>query len=194
MRDEPIPASGVESIRVAGLDDLLGLFPETRRMLRGVRGIPAPAVPSPYRELLVHEEHMTVTLERFHGAPVDLEVFEVRRDGDDYARRLILRVGAQGPVVLAGIVRIQLEQTGDAVRRDILSARTPLGRVLIENGVLRRLQTAAFLRLELSHGLGEVFGAPASCHTTYGRLATIHCDERPAIELLEIVAPAGDGT
>jgi hypothetical protein len=26
---------------------------------------------------------------------------------------------------------------------------------------------------------------------TYGRLAIIHCDEQPAVELLEIVAPEG---
>ena len=46
------------------LDDLFALFPD-RSDRPTVETVPAEAVPEPYRGLLVHSHHMTVTVERF---------------------------------------------------------------------------------------------------------------------------------
>ena len=74
------------------------------------------------------------------------------------------------------------------MRAEIESEATPLGRVLIQHNVLRRIETTAFLRAVPGPTMMEWFGLdqPRPC---YGRLAYIHCDEQPAIELLEIVPP-----
>jgi hypothetical protein len=74
------------------------------------------------------------------------------------------------------------------VRDEIVSERTPIGRVLINHNVLRRIEPTAFLRLLPGPALMEWFGVTPA-QPIYGRLALIHCDDKPAVELLEIVAP-----
>lgn len=170
------------------LDRLLGLFPLAGPPLFTAEVVPGEAVPPPYHGLLVHDYHMTVTVEAYHGDLVNVRVLASRLEGESYAREILLALRGTGRVVQFGIVRIHLEYCTLAVRTEILEGRTPLGRVLIKHDVLRRIQPTAYLRIdpgpELTHLLGLV--AP---RTTYGRLAYIHCDGQPAVELLEIVTP-----
>ena len=51
---------------------------------------------------------MTVTVEEFYGSPVDVRVLECRRDGNEYARKILLTAHATGQVVQFGLVRINL--------------------------------------------------------------------------------------
>ena len=74
------------------------------------------------------------------------------------------------------------------MREEILSGQTPLGRILIEHNVLRRIEPTSFLRVMPGAAMMAWFGL-AEARTTYGRQAPIHCDNKPAIELVEIVAP-----
>jgi hypothetical protein len=83
---------------------------------------------------------------------------------------------------------VQFRFLSDKVRREILSRQTPLGRVLIQNNVLRRIEPTAFLRVTPGPAMVKWFGLDRP-RPTYGRLAMIHCDDQPAVELLEIVAP-----
>ena len=87
-----------------------------------------------------------------------------------------------------GLVRINLRYCAPAVRAEIIAGETPLGRILINHDVLRRIEPTGFLRLVPGPELMKQFGLTEPT-PTYGRLAYIHCDERPAIELLEVVAP-----
>src|SRR4029079_8826511 len=66
------------------------------------------ALPEPYRGLLVHNHHMTVTVEEFFGGLVDVKVLERRHDGDTYARKILLALRSDGRIVQSGIVRIRL--------------------------------------------------------------------------------------
>ncbi len=145
-------------------------------------------VPPPYHGLLVHEHHMTVTVEAHHGSLVDVRVLARRHDGDSYARKILLVLQSTGRIVQFGIARVNLRYCSPAVRAEILAAQTPLGRILIQHNVLRRIEPTAFLRIFPGPALQSWFGRE-SLRPTYGRLAYIHCDEQPAIELLEIVAP-----
>ena len=172
------------------LDDVLTMFPDSGIGLESLRLIPGGVVPQPYNDLLGHEHHMTVTLERHHETHVVLESRAVRHEGDDYARKLLLRAGsADGKIVMAGIMRIQLGEVTEKVREQIVRAETPLGRILIENDVMRRIETKAFLRVILRNTLADVFSPEDGAEFTYGRIAVIFCDGKPAIELLEIVPP-----
>ena len=171
------------------LEDALSQFPDERVRIEGIDVLEGGELEGLSRELLVHTHHMTVTLEQAHGQPVHLEVLEVKREGEDYARKLILRAGEGGPVVLAGIMRFRLEFVRPEVREAIIKARTPLGRILIENDVLRRIETVAFLRFPLDNSFGELLGLGETDGFTYGRIALIFCDGEPAVELLEIIPP-----
>lgn len=189
MTSQSIPGSDRLPTFRYWLEGLLDLFPEDLEMFAGRAFVPDREVPEPYRSLLVHRHHMTVTLEEHHGRPVALEPRRVRREGTDYSRSLLLRSGPGGPVVMAGIMRISLQYCSNRVAAAILEERTPLGRILIENRVMRRIQAEAFLRFELDRGLRSLFGAPGATDHTYGRLAGILCNRLPAIELLEVVRP-----
>src|SRR5262245_6985008 len=109
--------------------------------------VPGEEVPQPYRGLLVHEHHMTVTVEAHHGSRVNVWVLERRYDGHTYARKILLALQSTNRVVQFGIARINLDLTSPEVREAILAARTPLGRVLIEHDVMRRIQPQAFLKI-----------------------------------------------
>jgi chorismate-pyruvate lyase len=167
------------------IEDLFALFPGTND-LPSYRLLPAEQLPSPYRELLAHEQHMTVTVEAYHGGPVDVQVLEDRLDGDEYSRRIVLVHRASGRRVLFGIVQINLRMTSPDVRQAILARREPLGHILIAHDVLRRIEPIAYVAIEPGPKQLAWFGLHQP-QPLYGRLAIIHCDEQPAVELFEAV-------
>lgn len=165
-------------------DDLFSFFPESLRP--NVQQIPAEQVPSPYQELLVHRHHMTVTVERFYGSRVNVRVLQSRRSGDSYARQILLALQSTGQVVQFGIVHIDLGVLPDAVREEIIAEKTPLGRVLIEHDVLRTVEPFGFFRVAADTLLQDWFGTAQEC---YGRLGVITANGRPAVRVIEILAP-----
>ena len=171
------------------LPSLYALFPlAPRELLPEHEIVSADEVPAPYRELLVHEHHMTVTVEKHHGGAVDVRILARRHTGDFYARKILLALHGTGPVVQFGIMKINLRHCNQQVREEIIAGQTPLGRILIQHNVLRRIEPTAYLRVLPDPAMMKWFGLDAP-KPTYGRLAFIHCDEQPAVELLEIVVP-----
>lgn len=154
--------------------------------------IPADQVPQPYHKLLVHEHHMTVTVESHHGDLVNVKILAKQMRDEDgqptYARKILLTLQKTGKVVQFGIMRVRFEHCSAEVRDEIVAGNTPLGRILIEHDVLRRIEPTAYLRLTPNKDLMGWFSM-AQPKPLYGRLALIHCDGKPAVELLEIVAP-----
>lgn len=150
----------------------------------------ATDIPEPYQGLLAHTLHMTVTVEAFYGSPVDVRVLEAARDGDYYHRRIVLTLQGTDRIVQYGGVRIDLNCLPAAVREAILAEKTPLGRVLIEHNVLRRIEPTAFLRIEPGPALLRTMGL-SSPTLLYGRTGVIFCDDRPAIAVVEVLCPAG---
>jgi hypothetical protein len=143
-------------------------------------------IPHPTDALLVHHEHMTEVLERRYGRPVELHVLDERLDGDIYTRKIKLIPAGGDTVVEWGIVRLGLRFMSDAVRGEILAKRSPLGEILIRHDVHRRIKPRWFMRFPARGPMLTFFG-DAGDRPLYGRIGTIYCDEKPAIELLEIV-------
>ena len=168
-------------------DHLYRLFPDVSDRPSAVP-IPPEDVPQPYHQLLVHTHHMTVTVEAFYQSPVDVKVLACRRNADEYARKILLTTKTDSRVVQFGLVRIDLGVCSDAVREAIVEGKTPLGRVLIEHDMLRRIEPLTFLRVRLSAKMANWFGVPAGSET-YGRVGVIYTGEQPAVEVLEILAP-----
>jgi len=146
-------------------------------------------MPVDYRTLLAHENHMTVTVERFHHSLVDVRVLKSQMVGDHYSRKILLARQTDGVVVQFGIVRINLSYLAADVRLEIESRKRPLGRILIEHDVLREVQLSKLWRVTPGPDLWEMFNLSLGAGVTYGRTAMIHCNREPAIELLEIVTP-----
>jgi len=171
------------------LQDLVGLFYERIAELGVFEPMPASSVPAPYQQLLVHDHHMTVTVEAFHHCPVDVSVLALRRDDDSYSRKIVLRRQTDGAVVQFGIVRLFISTLTPEVFREVERASIPLGRVLINHEVLREVACHQLFHVRCGPELAQLFQAPLGSET-FGRTALIYCDGRPSIELLEIVSPA----
>ncbi len=170
------------------LRSLTSLFPDAEPLFQRVDHIPSSTTPEPYKTMLVHEHHMTVTMENYHQSPVEVRVLAQRQDGDVYARKILLLKRGTSDVVQFGIVRFNLNYVTETVRREIIAGQTPLGRILINHNVLRHIDLGAILEIAAGPGLARALQMPAGA-VTYGRMATIFCNRQPAVDLLEISAP-----
>ncbi len=171
------------------LDTLVALFYDDPDRLGRFEEQPPADVPPPYSALLDHDEHMTVTVESFHKSRVDVQVLATNITHTHYSRKILLTRRTDGAVVQFGIVRLNFACLDEPVRREIKSESKPLGRVLIEHNVLRQVELVSLWRVECGPDL-ETYFELASPGVAYGRTALIHCNGEPAVELLEIVAPA----
>ncbi len=170
------------------LQSLLDLFPEPEPMLADAEHVASETLPEPYRRMLAHNHHMTVTMESYHNCRVDVRIIDRRLDGDFYSRKIVLLKSGTNQVVQFGLVRFDLSYVTPVVREEILAGNKPLGRVLIDHNVLRHIDLGAVLRLEAGPGLARHLQMPVG-GTTYGRLATIFCNRHAAVDLLEVTAP-----
>ena len=170
------------------LKALTDLFHGEDVLAAAAEHVPRSSTPEPYRSLLVHNHHMTVTMEQHHGCSVDVRVLEERLEGDLYCRKITLVKQGTDTVVQFGIVRFHLEYVTKAVRDEILQGDIPLGRILIDYNVLREVELAAILKLTAGPELARILQM-AEGEATYGRLATIFCNHQPAVDLLEVSAP-----
>lgn len=172
----------------ADLETLIGLFYTHGDELGHFSRRHFRELPAAYRSLLAHTGHMTVTVEERHASSVSVEVLQVIQDEQNYSRKILLRRDCDKRVVQFGIVRLALAPLEPATRDEILSQRVPLGRVLIEHGVMRAVQLLGLWQVTCGADLAKYFQTEIG-HVTYGRTALIYCNDEPAVELLEIVAP-----
>jgi hypothetical protein len=85
-------------------------------------------------------------------------------------------------------MRVNLKWLAPEVQDEVRSERTPLGRILIQHDVLRRIQLFSLWKITPLARLREVLELPPEpVADVYGRTALIECNGEPAIELLEIV-------
>lgn len=170
------------------LTKLTALFPESELLIERAEHIPSSLTPEPYKRLLVHEHHMTVTMEDYHGTSVNVRVLARKLDGDIYARKILLERTDNARIVQFGIVRFNLSYVTAPVREEILREHTPLGRILINYNVLRHIDLGAILRISPGPEMRSYFHSRPE-QITYGRLATIFCNQKPAVDLLEVSMP-----
>ncbi len=103
---------------------LISLFPEGDELFGGAEHIPALLTPEPYKRLLVHDRHMTVTMEEFHRSPVVVKVLDRKLDGNIYSRKILLKRSDDGAVVQFAVMRRMISG------RIAPTERLPFGRPL----------------------------------------------------------------
>lgn len=172
------------------LQELVTLFPEPvgHELYLTAEHVAKEATPEPYHRMLVHEHHMTISMESYHDCTVDVEVMASRFEDGLYLRKIRLHKSGTRDAIQFGYVRFNLDFVTDKVRAEILSEKIPLGRVLIQHNVFRHVDLGAILRFTAGPGMAEYLQMDVG-QTTYGRLATIFCNGSPAIDLLEVSSP-----
>jgi chorismate-pyruvate lyase len=173
---------------VPELETLVALFYDAPEELGYCRPVTVAQLPAVYRKLLAHEHHMTVTVEQHHGSLVNVEVLDSRLDSDHYSRKILLRRQTDGRVVQFGIMRLNFAYVSESVRQEVENRSAPLGRILIRNNVLREVELFNLWEITPGPDLCRLFDITPD-QRTYGRTALIHCNDEPAVELLEIVVP-----
>ena len=170
------------------LHELARLFYNRIEDLGTFENVSGDELPKVYSHLLNHNYHMTVTVETHHGCPVDVRVLEYAMQGDTYRRKILLTRQSDDRIVMFGIVRLHMNYLTEQVRAEVKSQKTPLGRVLINHNVLRRVELGKLWKVTPGDDVCRHFQLNTP-EVTFGRTAMIHCDEEPAIELVEIVTP-----
>jgi chorismate-pyruvate lyase len=168
------------------LDALAGLFYGSIGELGDFQEVGPAQLPNACRTMLANDRHMTVNLEAHHGSPVDVVVIASGKSEAQYWRKVLLKRRSDGAVVLFGLVRITRSLLSDKIRDQIEGGKIPLGRILIDENVLRNVRLLSLWRILPGRELCEVFGL-ASRRPCYGRTAFIYCDNAPVIELLEVI-------
>ncbi|WP_437192871.1 hypothetical protein [Planctomicrobium sp. SH527] len=167
------------------LTRLTTIFSPPGALIEHAEHVAGALVPEPYKQLLVHEHHMTVSMEQFHGCSVNVTVLDELLEGDIYTRKIVLSRSSDGVPVQFGLVRFNFAYVNAQVREELLAKQIPLGRVLIQHNVLRHIDLGAVLEIKAGPELAQLLQMPEH-GITYGRLATIFCNRMPAVDLLEI--------
>lgn len=175
----------------SALDSLCQWFFEDRLSAEGCEPVLAANLPPAFRELLVHNEHMTRKLEAYHQSPMRLRVLHERMEDNIYSRNIELVTG-DDHVVEFGIVRIDLKFTPEPVKSQILDKQNPLGDILISNEVLRRIEPRWYMKFSKDSPLADHFEHHEG-EMLAGRVGIIYCENEPAIELLEVVTDVRRG-
>jgi len=169
------------------LDEFYGQMGLTLPPLHQMDG---EAVPQPYKQLLVHHDDMTPTLENFHGCDIHLRLLGRRRKRDQYFREVVLLLDGTDEPVEFGAIKIYLNLFTPEARQQILEERRPLGHIMQECGVRHSSRPKAFLRLASDKFINQALQL-SGAHVLYGRRNTLFDpQERPLAEIVEILPPA----
>ncbi len=173
-----------EAAAIDGLQRLAALFGDSAAL--DATPIEPSELQPPFRELLQHDEHMTLKLRAHHGQPLKLKVLAEQQCGNTYARRIVLTLGPGGRPVEFDLVRIDLDLLPPAVTTAIQKRDTPLGDILVKHDIMRRVEPRWYYRFGSGSSVRKLLQVDDQAWVC-GRAGRIYCDEQPAIEVLEVV-------
>jgi chorismate-pyruvate lyase len=187
MPSPPCTISSADSESHRGeLESLLRWFDLPLREIGQFEPVSAEELPGDFATLLVHDGHMTVTVEAHHKSLVDVQVLAEHRDVHLYGRQILLTRRSDGAVVQYGVMRLDMRRLSEKARREVETHAAPLGRVLIRHKALREVELIALWKIQPAPALAKHLSIPMD-KPVFGRSARILLDKQPAVELLEIV-------
>ena len=143
-------------------------------------------IPMPYRSLLVHEDDMTITLERHFGGRVILRALSTFTSGAWYFRRVLLVQEYTGRPVEMGAIRMKLDGFGARLTKQILKNEVPLGRILRDSGFKYVSHAMAFLAITPNPEMMGVFWMREP-RTLYGRRTEIVRNDIKIGDIVEVL-------
>jgi len=162
-------------------------YARTSLALPRIEAIAGSTMPEPYRSLLVHNNDMTPTLERFHAGEIYIHALSSEQRDGSYFREVVLHRASDDQPVEFGANCINLGLFSPEARWMILQEKVPLGRILKDHQIGHSTRTLGFFHIEPDELIAEALqlAAPVSL---YGRQAML-CDsqERPLSQVVEIL-------
>jgi chorismate-pyruvate lyase len=162
--------------------------------LPNIEQIAGENVPPPYRDLLVHQNDMTPTLEGFYGRAIHLRLLGKRRKGNHYFREVVLLLDGTNKPVEFGAIKINLNLFSAEARKQILEEQRPLGRIMQECAVRHSSRPKAFLRITTDPIINDALEINGP-HVLFGRRnSLLDPQDRPLAEIVEILPPVEPAT
>jgi chorismate-pyruvate lyase len=169
------------------LDDFYKISGQPMPPLSQVEG---SKVPEPYKSLLVHQNDMTPTLEKFYERTIHLQVVGRRQTDGAYFREVVLLLDGTEQPVEFGAIKINLDLFPKKAREEILHERLPLGRILHEHKIPHTSRPRAFIKVASDRLINGLFNA-SGAQVLYGRRNTLFDPKnRPLAEIVEILPAA----
>lgn len=146
-------------------------------------------LPQPQKQLLVHTNNMTPTLETHHGDTIHIEQRNVMPGPMETSREVILHMDGDDKAVEYGASLMFLERLPDEACTLIGEGRMPLGTILQRCGCTHSCEVRGFFKIRPMPFFADVFGVP--CKTPlYGRRNSLVAPDGQAIaEVCEILPP-----
>src|SRR6266568_3807254 len=129
---EQIPVGELTSATLMLAHPLDEFYLQMGLALPPLQQVDGEAVPQPYKQLLIHHDDMTPTLEKYYGRDIHLRLLSRRRKGSGYFREVVLLLDGTNQPVEFGAIKIDLERLEADARRQILEEQRPLGHILQE--------------------------------------------------------------
>ncbi len=148
---------------------------------------PGEKIPSPQKDLLVHDRDMTTSLGEFHQDTIALTVLRSAREGDLYRREVTLDTASDARPVEYGLIVMHLETFPEAHAQRVIDEATPLGTILNESGLPYLSHPQGFYTVPAAP-LTSVFPSSSGGANLYGRYNTLSwADGRVLARILEIL-------
>ena len=146
-------------------------------------------VPEPYKDLLVHQQDMTPTLEQYYGCPMGLRVIKWLEVGDCMLRMVALTRQTDGKPTEFGAIKIEVNGFPPEGQKMILEGKKPFGTILRELDMPHSGNPLGFFSVESDAHINAALGLTGK-HTLYGRLNTLQ-DHRGHLlaEIVEVLPP-----
>ena len=148
--------------------------------------IAAEMIPHPYRGLLAHKSDMTYALERHYGGPVAIRALSTALRHCWYQRRVLLVQEYSGRPVEMGAIRIRLDRFTAKVRKTVLAAKVPLGRIMRDAGLDYHSRPRAFFRVVPNSDMMGVFWMREP-RPLYGRSTEVILDGEKFGDIVEVL-------
>lgn len=144
-------------------------------------------VPMPYRQLLVHANDMTPTLERFHNDKIWIRPEARYLDGNFYFREVILFLEHSLKSVEYGAIVIHLELYPEAAKEAILEARIPLGTLMQQFAIPHYSQPVGYFKIIADGLISQRLHMPDNTILYGRRNALLNMNNQSLAEIVEIL-------
>ncbi len=184
--ENPSPASTGREDRLAPMREF---YAAIGRPLPAARFLRGDAMPQPARSLLVHDDDMTPTLERWHKVELTLRTLDRHESASTLSRMVVLESIDDATPAEFGMIRIHLDRFDDEARREITGCRVPLGTILNRRGIAHTCHPSAYFAVTSDELINDALGLAAAT-TLYGRCNVLLNEAgRPLAEVVEILTP-----
>ena len=165
----------------------LNLFYERDGQHPEVTPLTGQQVPGPYSEILVHDNDMTPTLERYYEDTVHVERRNVLNDDAVSTREVILRLDGNERAVVYGASRVFLDKLHPHARELLAEGRLPVGTILRICKIPHQGHPTGFFRVRPMPLFDDVFSQPCTA-SLFGRRNILSSPAGEAIvEVTEIL-------